>query len=67
MATVNKKDSRVGEEYEGQCMSCKAKKKFKAESINTWANGMDAAVGPCPKCGTKINRILGKSKAAAKK
>lgn len=59
---VNTRDKRVGQEYEGQCMSCRAKKKFTAESVNTWSNGNEAAVGPCPTCGTKINRILPKAK-----
>ena len=57
-----KKDKRIGQEFEGRCMTCRDKKKFVAEKVSTWNNGMEAAAGPCPDCGTSINRILGKAK-----
>ncbi len=57
-----KKDERVGQTFEGRCMKEQAQKEFTAEAIKVWSNGMEVAVGPCPECGTKINRILGKKK-----
>lgn len=47
---------------DGQCMKCKKQVNFQVDKINTWKNGMEAAVGKCGKCGTTINRILGKVK-----
>lgn len=43
-------------------MKCRETKTFVAKQVNVWGNGMEAAVGPCPDCGTNINRILGKAK-----
>jgi len=48
-------------EYEGRCMKCKKQVKIKDPKIVTMKNGMKAAKGTCPKCGTKVFRILGKS------
>lgn len=44
----------------GQCMKCKTQREFSGEVV-IWKNGMKAVKGPCPECGTTINRILGKA------
>ena len=43
-------------------MKCKANVEMKNPSETTMANGMLAAKGTCPKCDTKVFRILGKKK-----
>lgn len=43
-------------------MKCKKQVIFDVKEAKVWSNGMEAAVGNCGKCGTKINRILGKAK-----
>jgi Domain of unknown function (DUF5679) len=45
--------------FEGYCVKCREKRQFEGEEVEL-ANGRRAAQGPCPVCGTKINRILGK-------
>ncbi len=47
---------------EGRCMKCKGNVEMKNAKEVTMANGMRAAKGECPKCGTKVFRILGKAK-----
>jgi Zn finger protein HypA/HybF involved in hydrogenase expression len=49
--------------YEGYCVKCREKQTFEGQEVEL-ANGRRAAQGPCPTCGTKMNRILGnKAKA----
>jgi hypothetical protein len=47
--------------YEGYCVKCREKREFDGKEVET-SNGRRAAQGPCPVCGTKMNRILGKAK-----
>ena len=49
--------------YEGYCVKCREKREFDGQEVEL-ANGRRAAQGTCPECGTKMNRILGKAKAA---
>lgn len=49
-------------EYEGRCMKCQKQVKIKDAQVVKMKNGMQAAKGVCPKCGTKVFRILGKAK-----
>lgn len=49
----------VSDTYNGYCVKCKAKRDFDGEVTET--NGRRMAKGPCPVCGTKMNRILGKA------
>lgn len=51
----------AGKEYEGRCMKCKMTVKIKDAKEQVMKNGMKAAKGVCPKCGTKVFRILGKA------
>ena len=46
--------------YEGYCVKCREKREFEGEKKEL-PNGRFAAQGECPKCGTKITRMLGKS------
>ena len=46
---------------EGRCMKCKASVQIKEGKEVTMKNGMKAMKGSCPKCGTKVFRILGKA------
>jgi ssDNA-binding Zn-finger/Zn-ribbon topoisomerase 1 len=39
-------------------VKCKAKREFTGQVVVT--NSRRMAKGPCPVCGTKMNRILGK-------
>lgn len=50
-----------GEKYKGDayCVKCKEKTTFVGEII-TSDSGRRMAKGNCPKCGTPVNRILGK-------
>lgn len=50
-----------GETYNGFCVKCHEKRDFHGE-VRESANGTRMAQGPCPVCGTKMNRILGKAK-----
>jgi len=45
--------------YEGYCVKCKEKRQFDGQPVEL-KNGSKAAQGPCPVCGTKINRMLGR-------
>jgi uncharacterized protein DUF5679 len=47
-------------EYEGYCVKCREKRTFDGNEV-TLANGRRAAQGACPVCGTKMNRMLGKT------
>jgi len=47
-------------EYEGYCVKDREKVKFEG-SVVEFKNGRKAAQGKCPKCGTTVTRILGKS------
>lgn len=51
----------MAETFNGYCVKCKEKRDFEGE-IKTMDNGRKAAQGPCPVCGTKMNRILPKDK-----
>jgi ligand-binding sensor protein len=46
---------------EGYCVKCREKRQFEGQEVEL-ANGRRAAQGPCPVCGTKINRMLGAKK-----
>jgi hypothetical protein len=46
--------------YNGYCVKCKEKRDFDGTVIISKTN-MRMAQGPCPVCGTKVNRILGKA------
>lgn len=48
-------------DYEGRCMKCKAQVPIKNPVEVTMKNGRKAVKGVCPKCGTKVFRILGKA------
>jgi DNA-directed RNA polymerase subunit RPC12/RpoP len=45
----------------GRCMKCKAEVEMKNPKDTIMKNGMKAAKGECPKCGTKVFRIIGKA------
>lgn len=44
------------------CVKCKAKREMKDAKEWTMKNHMRALKGTCVKCGTKMNKILGKAK-----
>lgn len=46
---------------EARCMRCKTTVRIKNEENVTMKNGMKAARGVCPHCGTKVFRIVGKA------
>lgn len=46
---------------EGRCMKCKKSVEIKNGKETKMKNGMKAMKGECPKCGTKVFRILGKA------
>jgi len=46
----------------GRCMKCKKAVEIKDAKTIVMKNGMEAAQGLCPVCGTKVFRILGKKK-----
>lgn len=43
------------------CVKCKEKRDLKGATVRVSDSGRRMAMGNCPVCGTKINRILGKS------
>jgi hypothetical protein len=47
---------------EGRCMKCKKQVEIKDGKERVTANKMRMFMGLCPKCGTKVSRILGKAK-----
>jgi len=53
-------EDRVAESYNGYCVKCKEKRDFEGE-VKVSESGRRMAQGPCPVCGTKMNRILGKA------
>ena len=46
---------------QGRCMKCKKSVEIKDGKEVTMKNKMKAMKGLCPKCGTKVFRILGKA------
>ena len=46
---------------EGRCMKCKKQVKIKDPTEIVMKNKMKAVKGTCPKCGTKVFRIVGKA------
>ena len=46
---------------EGRCMRCKKQVEIKNGKEIVMKNKMKAMKGECPKCGTKVFRILGKA------
>lgn len=50
----------MAETYEGYCVKCKEKRQFEGE-VSVSGSGRRMAKGPCPVCGTTVNRILGKA------
>ena len=49
----------MAESYNGYCVKCKDKRDFDGDVAET--NGRRMAKGTCPVCGTRMNRILGKT------
>ena len=50
--------------YNGYCVKCKEKRDFEG-TVTISKTNMRMAKGPCPVCGTTVNRILGKAEAKA--
>ncbi|MBI1759345.1 MAG: hypothetical protein HYR62_08995 [Actinobacteria bacterium] len=50
----------MAETFNGYCVKCKEKRDFEGE-VAISDSGRRMAKGSCPICGTKMNRILGKS------
>jgi len=46
---------------EGRCMRCKTQVQIKNAEDVIMKNGLKAAKGVCPTCGTKVFRIIGKA------
>lgn len=46
---------------EARCMKCKKQVEIKDPKDVTMKNNMKAVKGVCPKCGTKVFRIIGKA------
>jgi hypothetical protein len=46
--------------YNGYCVKCKEKRDYTGK-VEISKTGMRMAKGPCPVCGTTVNRILGKA------
>lgn len=46
---------------EGRCMKCKKQVEMKDAKEVIMKNKMKAMKGVCPKCGTKVFRIVGKA------
>src|SRR3989344_6667965 len=46
---------------EARCMKCKKQVEIKEPKDVKMKNGMNAVKGSCPKCGTKVFRIVGKA------
>ena len=46
---------------QGRCMKCKETVEIKNAAEVVMKNGMKAIKGECPKCGTKVFRIVGKA------
>ena len=56
---LGERSTTVAEKYEGYCVKCRTKREFDGEKKEL-PNKRMAAQGPCPVCGTKITRMLGK-------
>jgi hypothetical protein len=54
------KEKDMAETYNGYCVKCREKRDFTGEIEET--NGRRMAKGTCPVCGTKMARILAKTK-----
>lgn len=52
----------MADKYEGYCVKCRTKREFDGDKKEL-PNKRMAAQGPCPVCGTKITRMLGKGAA----
>ena len=50
--------------YEGHCMLCKEEREIKNPKAVELPDGMWIAVGACIKCGTKTEKMVGKTKPA---
>ena len=50
------------EKLTARCMKCKGPTEIKDQEDVIMKNGMAAVKGTCPKCGTKVFRIVGKAK-----
>ena len=48
--------------YEGRCLKCRVQVEISEPKNVVMKNGLSAIKGVCGKCGTKVFRILGKSK-----
>jgi hypothetical protein len=59
VATKGQAEEKV-EKYNGYCVKCKEKRDFDG-TVAITKTGMRMAKGPCPVCGTTMNRILGKA------
>jgi hypothetical protein len=61
---TRKKVSKDVETYRGDayCVNCKERREFEG-IVKTSDSGRKMAMGNCPVCGTKVNRILGKAQA----
>jgi len=59
---ITEEDTVAGkaEKYNGYCVKCKEKRDFEG-TVAVSKTGMRMAKGPCPVCGTTVNRILGKA------
>ena len=57
LADLKGSESFKGDAY---CISCKEKVEFEGV-VKTSDSGRRMAMGFCPRCGTKVNRILGKA------
>ncbi|MBS3110416.1 hypothetical protein J4227_07855 [Candidatus Woesearchaeota archaeon] len=45
----------------GRCMKCKQQVEMQNPTERITKNGMKMMQGKCPKCGTKVSRIMGKA------
>lgn len=61
MTTQLNSGKRMNKMTEGRCMKCKAQVEIKNPKDEVMKNGMKAIKGECPKCGTKVFRIIGKA------
>jgi hypothetical protein len=57
---AEKAEAQKVEKYNGYCVKCKEKRDFEGV-VAISKTGMRMAKGPCPVCGTTVNRILGKA------
>jgi Domain of unknown function (DUF5679) len=50
--------------FEGYCVKCSRKRKMTDPVQVQFKNGTYAAQGGCPKCGTKLTRMIGREPIA---